>query len=79
MDNPQQGSELSLEKALAALESIVERLSSPGNDLDTLLKLYEEGVGYLGVCNARLKDAETKIVQLNAVLDQARQSEDGNG
>lgn len=79
MDNSQPDAELSLEQALSALEDIVERLSAPGSDLDEILKLYEEGVKFLGFCKTRLQEAETKITLLNAGLEESNRSEAENG
>ncbi len=79
MENQPSGSELSLEKALKALEDIVERLSAPAEDLDQIIALYERGVEYLNICKARLKEAETKINLLNARIADQGKNEDNNG
>lgn len=64
----QETKDISLESALARLDEIVSALSSDGGDLDGALKLYEEGVGLVRVCNERLGDAERRIkaVRINA-------------
>ena len=64
----QETKDISLESALARLDEIVSALSSDRGDLDGALKLYEEGVGLVRVCNERLGDAERRIkaVRINA-------------
>ena len=60
--------EQSLEGALKRLDEIVTALSADGGDLDGALKLYEEGVGLVRVCNEKLGDAERRIkaVRINS-------------
>ena len=60
---------LSFEDALGKLESIVESMESGDVPLAELLARFEEGNKLLTVCEARLKDAELKIEQLNTQKD----------
>ena len=53
--------ELSFEAALSRLEEIVRRLESGSAPLDESLALFEEGVGLVKLCNARLDSAEQKV------------------
>ena len=53
--------ELSFEAALSRLEEIVRRLESGAAPLDESLALFEEGVGLVKLCNARLDRAEQRV------------------
>ena len=53
--------EMTFEAALARLEEIVRRLESGSAPLDESLALFEEGVGLVKLCNARLDSAEQKV------------------
>ena len=57
-------SELSFEAALKRLEEIVRQLESGEAPLDEAIKLYEEGDRLKRQCEARLKDAQMKIEQI---------------
>jgi exodeoxyribonuclease VII small subunit len=49
------------EDALARLEALVEALDSGALDLEASLRLYEEGVGLVRVCEERLRAAELRV------------------
>ncbi|MDD4658287.1 MAG: exodeoxyribonuclease VII small subunit [Eubacteriales bacterium] len=53
------------EAALARLEEIVASLESGDADLDQALKLFEEGISLVRICDKQLKEAEQKLEQLN--------------
>ena len=53
--------EMKLEEAMARLVEVVKRLDAEGSDLEESLKLYEEGIRLVRICNERLTDAERKI------------------
>ena len=53
--------EMSFETAIARLETIVRLLESGSAPLDESLSLFEEGVGLVKLCNARLDSAEQKV------------------
>jgi exodeoxyribonuclease VII small subunit len=55
---------LSFEDALKRLEAIVRALESGDAPLDRAISLYEEGERLKRHCEARLKDAEVRIRQL---------------
>lgn len=74
-----QKGELSFEEAMEHLEGIVARLTSPGEKLDNLIVLYEEGVAYLRYCRKKLAEAEMKVNQLNERLDKQAAEEEANG
>jgi len=60
-----------LEKSLADLEKVVERLESGELSLDRSLKEFEKGVGLSRECQAALKDAEQKVqVLLDSGLEE---------
>ncbi|HEX6999774.1 MAG TPA: exodeoxyribonuclease VII small subunit [Gammaproteobacteria bacterium] len=50
-----------LEKSLAELEALVERLESGDLSLDQALKEFERGVTLTKECQAVLKEAEQKV------------------
>ena len=52
---------MDLEKSLAELESIVERLESGELPLDKSLKEFERGVSLSRECQGALKDAEQRV------------------
>ncbi len=54
-------SDLSFEKALEKLESIVETMEQGDVPLAELITRYEEGNKLLKLCEKRLRDAELKI------------------
>jgi|GEM_PF-49914 exodeoxyribonuclease VII small subunit len=59
-DNPA-GNAVDFERALAELESIVEKLEAGDLTLDESLKHFERGVQLTRACQAALKQAEQKV------------------
>lgn len=59
---------VSFEEAMTRLEEIVQALESGEADLDSSLKLYEEGIGLVRICTDRLDRAEqtVKMLQMRA-------------
>ena len=57
-------STLSFEKALAELESIVEKLESGKVDLEQSISIYERGEALKKHCERLLKDAEARIEKI---------------
>ena len=55
---------VSFEESLARLEEIVGKLENGEGDLDGMLKLYEEGIALIRVCNTQLQEAEQKVKML---------------
>ena len=53
--------ELSFENAMERLEEIASMLESGDFTLDEALKLYEEGVKLIGVCETKLKKVEGSV------------------
>lgn len=53
--------ELSFENAMERLEEIASQLESGEFTLDQALKLYEEGVKLIGVCETKLKTVEGSV------------------
>ena len=53
--------DMTFESAIARLEEIVRLLESGSAPLDESLALFEEGVGLVKLCNARLDNAEQKV------------------
>ena len=61
----------SFEESVARLEEIVRLLENGTATLDESLKLYEEGISRVRICNDKVDSAEKKIKVLTL-------SEDGN-
>ena len=53
--------ELSFEDAMERLDEIASMLESGDFTLDESLKLYEEGVKLIGVCERKLKSVESSV------------------
>ncbi len=51
-------------EALQRLESIVAELERGGADLESTVKMFEEGTVLLRVCQAHLEDAEGRVRRL---------------
>jgi exodeoxyribonuclease VII small subunit len=56
--------DIPFEDALASLEQIVHDLEDGSTGLEESLAKYEQGIGLLKQCYARLRDAEQRIVKL---------------
>jgi exodeoxyribonuclease VII small subunit len=56
--------ELSFEKALAELESIVQRLEQGKVDLEESIAIYERGEALKNHCEKLLKDAEGRVERI---------------
>ena len=52
---------MKLEEAMRRLDAVVKELDREQLDLEQALKLYEEGVGLVRICNDRLKEAEMTV------------------
>ena len=61
--------ELSFEDALKRLETIVQRLESGDETLDSSIKLYAEGDALRAQCEKRLKDAQARIEKISLSAD----------
>lgn len=49
------------EKSLARLETIVREMESGELSLEKMMKNFEEGMGLVGICSAKLNEVERKI------------------
>lgn len=61
--------QLSFEDALKRLETIVHRLESGEETLDSAITLYGEGAKLRSACEARLKAAQERIDQVVLAAD----------
>ena len=52
------------ESALAELESILKKLESGSQDLNTMLELFERGLELTNICREKLEDAEDRVTTL---------------
>ncbi len=55
-----------IEESLKELDEIVRKLESGETDLETSLKLYEQGTILIAQCQNTLTQAELKITELSA-------------
>jgi exodeoxyribonuclease VII small subunit len=55
---------LSFEEALSELEKIVRQLESGGADLKSSIDSYERGMALRKLCEAKLKEAQTRIEKI---------------
>ena len=60
---------MNFEQAMSRLEEIVRSLENGSATLDESLKLYEEGIGLVRTCSAKLDEAEARIKLLNVTAD----------
>ena len=60
--------ELGFEQNLQRLDEIIRLLEKDSVPLDELLRLYEEGVGLVRLCNGQLDDAQQKVKMLNGLI-----------
>ena len=61
--------DMSFETALAELENIVGRLESGQGGLEDSIKIYERGVALRLHCEAKLKNAESRIEKITIGQD----------
>ena len=61
--------DMKLEDAMGRLDEIVSALDRENTDLGEALKLYEEGVRLVSVCNRKLEDARRTIEILRITPD----------
>lgn len=55
---------VSFEKAIARLDEIVQALEAGKTPLDESLKLFEEGVALVRICEEALKNVEEKAAKI---------------
>ncbi len=79
MPNTDKDQEMKFEQALKILESIADKLNSGVEDLDELLKLYEQGIQYMKICREKLAEAELKVQILTDKLNKEIPREEENG
>ena len=53
--------EMKLEEAMSRLDETVKALEAENADLERSLKLYEEGIRLVRICNEMLSEAERRI------------------
>ena len=63
---------LSFEASLARLDEIIAGLEKDSVPLDDLMKLYEEGIALLRVCNEQLDTAEQKVKLLKMAPEEGK-------
>lgn len=60
---------MKLSEALERLETVVAALDRENTDLEDALRLYEEGVRLVAICQGKLTEAERKIKMLKMTPD----------
>jgi exodeoxyribonuclease VII small subunit len=71
--------DLKFEQALKILEDISEQMASKPDDLEEMLRLYEEGIVYLKICREKLAEVEMKVTMLNERMAKELPQEEENG
>ncbi|NLB68523.1 MAG: exodeoxyribonuclease VII small subunit [Lentisphaerae bacterium] len=74
-DNQDKKEEISFEKATERLEEIVDLMESGDVDLDSMVKLFEEGRKLIAFCNKKLTEVERKVEKLTRSDDGSIKSE----
>jgi exodeoxyribonuclease VII small subunit len=69
---------MSFEEALNELESIVRDLEKGGGKLDTAIEAYERGAALKKHCEAKLREAQTKIDKISLETDGSVTTEPAN-
>lgn len=64
-----------IDTALGRLSEIAEKLESGEYDLDSSMKLYEEGVKLVSFCNKTLLNAKQRITELSEEAEGDNQDE----
>ena len=57
------------EDSINRLQEISDLLEKEGIELEESIKLYEEGIELVKICNKTLKDAELKVTDLKKQLE----------
>jgi exodeoxyribonuclease VII small subunit len=70
--------EIKFKAALQRLEEIIEELENDIDDLDVLVRLFEEGSELVNICDKKLNEVETKIETITKKLDE-RSATTGRG
>lgn len=60
---------MSFEASMARLEAIVRELERNETDLESALKLFEEGIGHLRTAGDALKSVDARVQQLVEAAD----------
>ena len=71
--------ELSFEKALERLGEVVAELEASKVGLDESLKLYEEGMKLVRLCNEKLDSAEQRVMTVRPAGDDVEVKPFGEG
>ena len=66
---------MKFEEALLRIEEIARQLENADLDLDTALKLYEEGKKCIAFCDKKISAAEQKISTLDSLLAETEKGE----
>ena len=68
-ENHKKEESMKLADALARLDAVVAALDRENTDLEEALRLYEEGVRLVAICQGKLSEAERKIQMLKVTPD----------
>lgn len=60
-ETPEKDRDMRLEEAMGRLDEVVSALDRENTDLEEALRLYEEGVRLVALCNKKLADAKRTI------------------
>ena len=62
---------MTFEEQLRRLEAVVEKLEQGDDDLDEVLRMFEEGTRLVHECTSRLTRVEARFEELQQQLDSA--------
>ena len=66
--------EIQFKDALKRLEEIIDKLEDDIDDLDELVRLFEEGSELVTICDKKLSEVETKIETITKKLNERGQT-----
>ncbi|MCD4829562.1 MAG: exodeoxyribonuclease VII small subunit [Candidatus Cloacimonetes bacterium] len=67
---------MKFEESLRRLEVVVDQLEQGGEDLDEILRLFEEGTRLVDVCSARLTEVEARFEELQTQLERQPENDE---
>lgn len=68
----QESKEMTMDEAYGALQAVLEKMEQEDLGLEENFKLYEEGLGLIRLCTARLDEIEKKMI----ILENKTEEED---
>lgn len=67
---------MKFEDAMLTIEKIIEKLEKGSDDLDEMVRMFEEGSQLIQQCYSRLETIETKIQTITTQTQKEKRGED---